>query len=64
MTLEEINEIKDSKIRNIRLKYWNLKHKAFLNEHSISDHALGQAWDELSPKEEQEIADYLACEKS
>lgn len=60
MTLEEISAIKDPAIRNIRMKYWNLKRQAFLNEQDISDSDLAHVWDELSSKEDQEVATYLA----
>lgn len=63
MTLEEINVIEDCGLRKIRMKYWNLRHKTFLNEHDIPDHTLGQVWDDLSFKEEQEVAAYLSNNK-
>lgn len=59
MTLEEISTIKDPTIRNIRMKYWNLKHQAFLDAQNIPDDNLARLWDELSSKEEQEIAVHL-----
>lgn len=59
MTLEEINNIKDPTIRNIRMKYWNLKHQAFLDEQNISDGDLARFWEDLSSKEELEIAAHL-----
>lgn len=59
MTLEEIDRIEDPTIRNIRTKYWNMKHRAFLDEHGIPDTDLARIFDELSLKEEQEVAAYL-----
>ncbi len=32
MNQNEISEINDSNIGNIKMKYWNKKHEAFLNE--------------------------------
>ena len=64
MNLEEINAIEDVRLREIRMKYWQLKHKAFLDEQGIPDHLLGQKWDELTAKEEQEVATYLAKKKN
>lgn len=32
MSPSEIDEIKDSKIKEIKRKYWNLKHNEFINE--------------------------------
>ena len=64
MTLEEIDRIEDPTIRNIRAKYWNLKHRAFLDEQGIPDTDLARVWEDLSSKEEQEIAAYLASAKT
>lgn len=60
MNNEEINKIDDLGLRNIRLKYWELKHKAFLDEHGIPDQELGKVWDMLTEKEEKEVSSYLA----
>ena len=60
MTLDDINAIDDYTLRNIRLKYWHLKHKAFIDEQGTPDHLLGKVWDELTLKEEQEVAEYLS----
>ena len=59
MNINEINNIKDYNLREIRLKYWNLRHKAFLDEHGISDQDLGKVLDELTTKEEKEVTEYL-----
>ena len=64
MTLEQINAIEDYGLRNIRMKYWNLKHQAFLDEHGIPDHLLEKTWDELSIKEEQEVTEYLLAKSN
>lgn len=63
MTLEEINSIEDIALREIRLKYWNLLHKVFLDEHGIPDHKLGSIVDELTAEENREIAAYLSKKK-
>lgn len=55
---EEISRIKDDGLRKIREKYWLLRHKAFQDEHNISDAELGNVWDELCQKEAQEIEAY------
>lgn len=60
MNREEIMKIQDVGVRNIRLKYWELKHKAFLDEHGIPDQDLGKVWDDLTEKEEKEVARHLS----
>lgn len=59
MNNTEINNIQDLGLREIRMKYWNLRHKAFLDEHGISDQKLGAVWDKLTVAEENEVAEYL-----
>ncbi len=58
LNIEEISRIRDPQLHNIRLKYWNLRHNAFLDEHNIPDSKLSQVWDELSEKEFAEIEQY------
>lgn len=60
LNLEEINRIKDSELRNIRLKYWQLRHEAFINESEISDQQFIIIWDELCKKECREMDAYKA----
>lgn len=55
---EEISRIKDSELRNIRLKYWNLLHQAFLGEHKISDGMLGTEFEKIKEEEKKEINQY------
>lgn len=55
---EEISRIKDPEIRNIRSKYWNLRHQAFLNEHNIPDSMLGQELDKINAAETKELDEY------
>lgn len=59
MNYEDINKIKDSELQKIRMKYWNLRHKAFLDEYKISDQDIGEVWDELFEAEEKEVTAYL-----
>ena len=59
MNHEEINKIKDPGLHAIRLKYWNLRHKAFVDEHGISDQELVNDWDGLTGAEEKEVASYI-----
>ena len=59
MNPEEIRRIEDNGLRDIRWKYWNLRHKAFLDEYRISDQELGQCWDKLKEEEEKGVSEYL-----
>lgn len=63
MNINEINKIEDSNIREIRLKYWDMRHKVFLDEHRISDKEFKNVWNELVAKEEKEISDYLKAQE-
>lgn len=58
MNQEEISEIKDINIKTIKRKYWNLKHKAFLDEQNISDSELEKAFDKYSLEEKMELEEY------
>lgn len=55
---EQIERIKDNILRNIRCKYWNLRHAAFLDESGISDTELKHMWDDLKRQENDEIIAY------
>ena len=55
---EEISRIKDPKLRDIRLKYWNLFHKTFLDEHKIPDNMFGQEIDEIKAAQIKELDEY------
>lgn len=55
---EEIERIQDLELQGIRKKYWNLRHKAFLDEAHISDQQLGQVLDDLKAKEQAELMRY------
>lgn len=54
----EIARIQDPVLREIRSRYWNLRHKAFIDEHHISDTELGNIWDQLKEQEKQELENY------
>ncbi|OMD67602.1 hypothetical protein [Paenibacillus odorifer] len=51
----EIDRIENAELREIRMKYWHLRHDAFLDENNISDQDLGKVLDELKRKEMEEI---------
>lgn len=59
MNNKEINEIQDIGLLEIRWKYWNDRHHAFLNENGISDQEIGTVFDNLTADEEKEVAAYL-----
>jgi hypothetical protein len=52
---EEIDRIENTKLREIRMKYWQLQRDAFLDEINISDHELNKISKELKLKEMEEI---------
>ena len=60
MNQDEISEISDSNIRNIKMKYWDKKHKAFLNEREIKDTELGNEFDRIEELEKKELEDYYS----
>lgn len=55
---EQISRIKDPILREIRSRYWNLRHNAFLDEHNIPDTKIGDIWDQIKEQEMQEIENY------
>lgn len=55
---EEINRIKNKEIREIRFKYWKLRHEAFLDERNISDKELEKIFDKLILDEQKELEFY------
>ncbi len=59
MNLKEIEQIEDVGLRSIRLKYWNLRHKAFLDEHGTPDTELAKVHERLYKQEEIEIEEYI-----
>ena len=58
MNQYEISEISDSNIGNIKMKYWNKKHEAFLNEKEIKDTELGNEFDRIKELEKKELEEY------
>ncbi|MED1789052.1 hypothetical protein P4V47_16435 [Brevibacillus laterosporus] len=52
---EEINRIQSPQLREIRMKYWRLRHEAFINERNISDRDLEKVLDELIRQEQEEL---------
>lgn len=57
---EEIGRIRDWELRLIRMKYWEKRHAAFLDERHIPDWELGKVFDRLIAEEQKEIAEYRA----
>ncbi len=55
---EEISRIVDSELRDIRMKYWNLLRKTFLDEHKIPDSMLGKEFDIIKAAEAKELDEY------
>lgn len=58
LNYEEIERIQDTELQEIRRKYWNLRHKAFLDETHISDQDLEHVLDGIKVKEHAEILRY------
>lgn len=58
MNQNEISEIRDSNIRNIKMKYLDKKHKIFLNESEIKDIELENEFDKIEELEKIELEDY------
>lgn len=54
----EISRIKDQKLREIRSKFWNERHEAFLDELNISDSKLDVVLDAIEEKERIAIYEY------
>ncbi len=55
---DEIQRIKDPKLQEIRSRYWNLRHKVFLDEHGIPDSEIGNVYDKLIKEEQEELRKY------
>lgn len=54
---KEINEIEDEELKNIRLKYWKLRHDAFLSD-DISENDLDRVIEGIFSEEQKEIENY------
>lgn len=55
---EESERIEDIELREIRSKYWSLRHKAFVDEVHISDSELELLYGKLLKAEQEELANY------
>lgn len=55
---EEISRIEDNKLREIRQRHWNYRHKIFLDEHRISDQEFCRLTDIDYEEEQKEIEEY------
>ena len=55
---EEIERIQDYELREIRNRYWNKFHKAFLDEANIPDQMLGDVLNKIRQEEKKEIEAY------
>ena len=55
---EEIDRIENKEIREIRSKYWKLRHEAFLDERNISDEQLKKIFDKSILDEQKELEAY------
>lgn len=60
---DEISRIKDSELREIRSRYWNLRHKAFLNEIEIPDTEIENVNEKLMRDEKDEIEKFKNRQK-
>lgn len=60
MNSTKIAEIEDLKIQDIKKKYWDLKHKAFLDEYKIKDWELGEIFDRYTSLERKELEEYYS----
>ena len=59
MNNSEMSNIEDIKLREIKRKYWNLRHEAFIDEINISDKELEKIFDDSLTQEKQELTNYF-----
>ena len=59
LNLNEINNISDEGLREIKKRHWDYRHQAFINEKEISDLKVQKLWDEDAINEQREIDEYL-----
>lgn len=59
MNNSEISNIEDIELREIKRKYWDLRHEAFIDEMNISDKDLEKVFDDLLFQEKQELIKYF-----
>lgn len=55
---EEIDRIENLELREIRSKYWALKHKDFINEKEIPDNQLQEVTNKINLAEKKELEDF------
>ncbi len=55
----EISNIEDIELREIKRKYGDLRHNAFIDETNISDSDLEKVWDNSLMQEKQELIMYF-----
>lgn len=55
---EQIERIKDPKLREIRSRHWIYRHKIFCDEENISDKMLGQLLEKDIQEERRELENY------
>ncbi|WP_311194400.1 hypothetical protein [Selenomonas noxia] len=55
---EEISKIRDFTLREIRARYWRKQTDAFMDEHNIPDHMLGEYSDRIRAEEKRELEEY------
>lgn len=58
LSSEEIHRIKDFELRNIRAKFYQMRHQTFIDEQNIRDHEIAAVWDRIGLQEQQAIEDY------
>ena len=58
MSPSEIDEIKNSKIKEIKRKYWNLKHNELINKKN-KDFELANIYDKYVELEKDELVEYF-----
>ena len=59
MNNSEISNIEEIELREIKRKYWDLRHNAFIDETNISDGDLEKVWDNSLMQEKQELTIYF-----
>lgn len=52
---EEIGRIENDELREMRSKYWDLRHKAFIDEKNITDSEFCKISDRLFDEERKEL---------
>lgn len=58
MSQSEIDKIKDSRVKEIKRKYWNLKHKSFIDEKNVKDVELANIYNKYVELERKELEEY------